>query len=137
TSHSISGVRSDQQFVQYLREQAKSRFSDNADLTSFLDRGGTVDQYFDTYKQDAAQTLGIDPSQIHLTDPKWTAAINSGRADDKGKETVGALSRQEWIQKMKEDPQYGWSKTANGINELQAAGQGITSLFGGLPGLGA
>jgi hypothetical protein len=137
-AHSISGVRSDEEFRQYLVTQAKGMFQNNADVQKFLDDGGTTDQYFDPYKQDAATVLGVNPDSIHLSDPKWSAAINAQHLDASGKPIgqIGSMTRQEWIQKLKSDPQYGYSSTTNGINDGAAIGATITSLFGGLPGAG-
>jgi hypothetical protein len=135
---SIAGVKSDDQFRQYLVQQAKSLFRNNADLGKFLDDGGTVDQYGDVFKQDAAQTLGVDPNTIDFTDPKWSAALNAQQMDQAGKPVgqVGPMTRQEWIQKMKSDPLYGWSKTANGINELVGTASNLMQQFGFQPTAG-
>jgi hypothetical protein len=132
---SIAGIRSDDEFRQYLVVQAKGAFKDNADIQTFLDKGGTVDQYFDPFRQKAANLLGVDPDTIHFTDPKWSAAINAQQRDPSGKPmgVVGPMTLSEWESKLKDDPQYGYAKTPKGINEYQGLGATITQLFGGLP----
>lgn len=126
-AHSISGVSSDEQFREYLSQQAQSRFAGNSSLTTFLQGGGTVDQYFDPYKQYAAQTLGVNPDTIDLTDPKWSAAINA-KIDDKG--TIGAMSYQQWVQYMKTNPVYNYDKTTQGRDDAYSMARQIGTLFG-------
>src|SRR5205814_699226 len=50
SAHVVSGAQSDEQFREYLSQQAQGRFRDNAPLTKWLQGGGTVSQYFDPYK---------------------------------------------------------------------------------------
>jgi hypothetical protein len=111
SAHVVSGAQSDEQFREYLSQQAQDRFRDNAPLTKWLQGGGTVSQYFDPYKQYAAQTLGVNPDTIDLTDPKWSAAVNSKQADG----TISAMTYDQWVTHLKQDPQYNYSSTTQGI----------------------
>jgi hypothetical protein len=126
-AHSVSGVRSEEQFRQYLVNQASQRFASNAQLQTFMKQGGTVSQFFDPYKQYAAQILGVNPDSIDLTDPKWTAAINA-RIDDKG--TVGPMSYDQWISYLKTNPAYNYQATTQGKTDQANLAQTIGQLFG-------
>jgi hypothetical protein len=122
----VSGTQSDEQFREYLSAQAQSRFRDNAPLTKWLQGGGTVSQYFDPYKQYAAQTLGVNPDTIDLTDPKWSAAINAKQADG----SISAMSYDQWVTRLKQDDQYGYKKTTQGIADGYGLATKLGTLFG-------
>lgn len=126
-AHGVSGVHSQEEFRQYLVQQASMRYADNAPLQQFMAKGGTVGQFFDPYKQYAAQILGINPDEISFSDPKWTAAINA-RIDDKG--TIGPMTTDQWIQYIKSNPIYGYSKTSQAQAESAGLQNTIGSLFG-------
>lgn len=126
SAHVVSGAQSDEQFREYLSQQAQDRFRDNAPLTKWLQGGGTVSQYFDPYKQYAAQTLGVNPDTIDLTDPKWSAAINAKQADG----TISAMTYDQWVTHLKQDPQYNYSKTTQGTADGFGLGSFIGTTFG-------
>jgi hypothetical protein len=125
-AHSVSGVSSDEQYREYLVQQAGQRFAGNKNLTDFLGQGGTVSQYFDPYKQYAAQILGVNPNTINLTDDKWVAAINARQADG----SIGAMTYDQWIQYLKTDPRYNYKDTANGKQDQADLAQTIGQMFG-------
>lgn len=126
SAHVVSGAASTEQFREYLAQQAQDRFRENAPLVKWLQGGGTVGSYFDPYKQYAAQTIGVNPDTIDLTDPKWSAAINSRQADG----TISAMTYDQWVTHLKQDPQYGYSKTAQGAADGFGLGNFIGTTFG-------
>lgn len=124
-AHSIAQTGSDEQFRQYLVQAAKSRFQDKQ-LGGFLDAGGTVDQYFDPYKQIASQLLGVDPNSISLTDDKWTAAINSRQEDG----SVGTMTYDQWNKYLKANPTFGYQNTADARQNAYALTSTLGQMFG-------
>lgn len=126
-AHSISGVKSDELFRQYLVQQANQRFADNATLKDYMAKGGTVSQYFDPYRQIAGQILGVNPDNVDLSDPKWSAAINA-TIDDKG--TIGPMTYDQWSTYLKTNAAFGYQKTTNGQNDQASLSDTIGKLFG-------
>jgi hypothetical protein len=99
----------DEQGVQgYLIEQAKSRLPGLADA---LDRGITVRQYADQYLQIAQQELGINPSTVSLTDPKWLAALD--QVDQKTGQHY-TMTASDWTSHIRKEPTYGYASTFQG-----------------------
>jgi len=70
----IAGEVDPAAFEGYAKAQAKSRWPG---LSEAIDRGVTVEQYTDTYKQTIAQALETDPDSINLMDKKWSKVIDS------------------------------------------------------------
>lgn len=126
-AHAISGVKTDEMFRQYLVQQANQRFADNAVLKDYMAKGGTVSQYFDPYRQIAGQILGVNPDNVDLSDPKWSAAINA-TIDDKG--TIGPMTYDQWSQYLKTNPAFNYQATTNGKNDESSLGQTIGKMFG-------
>lgn len=84
----LQGNQTEEAFnANYLVKQAKSRFSY---LAEHLDAGGTVAQYFEPYRQMAAQLLEISPDAVDLADPKYLRVLDQTGAD--GKRTAMSLA---------------------------------------------
>jgi hypothetical protein len=77
-------------------------------LSDMLDRGITVRQAADPYLQIAQQELGVDPTTVSLTDPKWNRAINS--IDGSSGQRV-SMSLSDWTKTIRSDSSYGYDKT--------------------------
>jgi len=111
-------------FTAYARDSAKALYPT---LTQHLDQGMTVRQLADPYLQIAGKTLGVDPNSLELTDPKWTAALQS--KDAKG-QIVGPMSQDQWQQKIMSDPQYGYDHTENARASATQMVQQLATTFG-------
>jgi hypothetical protein len=124
----LAGTTTQDQFGQYLRDNAKSLLPQLSDLIDKHqgDPNFTVDHFVDPYRQTAAQTLGVQPDQVDFSDPKWRKALD--QVDPKtGQRRIMSLS--EWSSALKTDPTYGYDKTQNGVQDgLNLAGQLKTSL---------
>ena len=112
-------------FTTYLKEQAKSLFPT---LAGAIDRGVTVQQYTDPYRQTAAQLLETDPTQIDLMhDPKFSKALFN--TDPKtGARTQMSLS--DWQQYLRTTPDYG--KTAQAKDQAAKFATTLAQTFGAL-----
>lgn len=119
TQRVLAGTASADDFAEYAKTQARSLFPT---LASAIDKGVTVQQYLDPYKQVAAQTLDLNPNDINFMDSKWRAAI-----DQKDPATgLGVpMSLADWTTHIKTDSAYGYDTTSGG---RQAASQLVSAL---------
>lgn len=69
-----AGTASAEAFESYARDLAKSRFPT---LAQSIDQGITPAQYFEPYRQHAAQLLEVSPAEIDfMNSPQWGKVIN-------------------------------------------------------------
>lgn len=110
-------------FGSYLREQAKSMFPG---LSDAIDRGVTVKQYTDPYRQYAGQLLEIDPNSIDLVhDPKFSKAMFS--TDPKTGQRA-QMSLSDWQSYLRTTPDY--NKTAQAVDQAANFAETLTKTFG-------
>lgn len=114
----------DNGFLDQVRSYSKSLYPT---IAADIDKGITPSQYFDPYKQLAAQTLEVNPNDVNLSDPKWQRAIMS--LDPKTNERR-PMTMYEWQQTLKTDPAYGWDKTKGGHDAAIQTATGIAQIFG-------
>lgn len=121
TGGMFNGVAvSKDQLLQKAQRIAKVQYGALADA---IDAGASVDDVFYNYKQYAAQTLGLDPSQIdYMRDPKWAEAF--------GTKGTGPLSLSEWVTKLKSDSRFGWQYTADANKQAEDVAMSIARAFG-------
>lgn len=111
TRQIVQGTTDIDGFKSYVQEQAKSLFPA---MAGAIDRGISVAQYVDPYKQVAARELELSPDQIDLTEPRFRKMFD--KVDDKGNRTAMTLS--ESAEYLRTQPE--WRKT-RGANERAAA----------------
>lgn len=105
-------------FEDWARNQAKGAYPT---LAAELEAGLTVKQVADPYLQIAAQTLGLNPESLSITDPKWQVPLQNRGADGK---PAGPMNTLDWSRKIMQDPVYGYDQSANGRSaslQLRAA----------------
>lgn len=115
-------IRGDKQVEDYRTffvDRAASLYRGVADD---LRGGATTAEILDPYLQDAADELGITAGTINMNEARWTAALTG----QNGK----ALSREEWVAKIRTDSVYGWDKTWRARNMAAQAGRELQQLFG-------
>lgn len=125
TQRVLAGTASADDFTEYAKQQARSLFPT---MSAALDRGVTVAQFLDPYKQTASQTLGIDPESINWMDPKWRKAVD-GAVDPKTKERM-PMSLADWTTHIKTDSAYGYDKTTQARDAASQLTQGLAQAFG-------
>lgn len=121
TQRVLSGDATADDFTEYAKGQAKSMFPS---MAAEIDKGITVAQYADPYKQLASQTLGINAEDVNFMDPKWRTALD--QVDPKtGQRSVMTLA--DWGTKIRTDSQYGYDQTSGARQSsaqlIQALGQ--------------
>ena len=86
-----------------------------------FDQGYTLEDVFEPYREIAARTLEMNPTDINLFDPRFSKALER-------KQDGNSLSGTDWEYILKSDPTYNWSntrqakqKTASIINTLERA----------------
>lgn len=123
TEQIIRGEMTTDYFDTYLANQARSLYPQLEDPIS---RGISVAQWMSPYKTMAAETLGLNPDEIDLRDPKWMRAIS--QVDDKGARS--AMTLYDWSNLLKTDDTYGWDKTQAGRDHGAQLARSIASQFG-------
>lgn len=93
-------------------------------ITDDLYGGATTREIIDPYLADAADELGVTEAAMDLMDPKWTAALTGG-------EDGAAMTREQWLSKIRSDKKYGWNETWKAKNEAALMGRELQRLFGG------
>jgi hypothetical protein len=110
-------------FDGYLKEQAKSLFPG---LAGAIDRGITVEQYADPYRQHGAALLEIDPEQIDfMKNPKFQKALF--QVDPKTKERT-AMSLADWDTYIRTLPE--WAKTHQANEQVAGFATDLLQTFG-------
>jgi hypothetical protein len=110
-------------FDSYLKEQAKSMFPG---LAAAIDRGVTVRQYTDPYRQYASQILEIDGNNIDFVhDPVFSKALFN--TDPKTGERT-QMSLADWQTYLRKTPQY--SKTAQATEQAAQFATTLAQTFG-------
>ena len=110
-------------FNGYLKEQAKSLFPG---LSGAIDRGVTVEQYADPYRQQAANILEVDPESIDfMKNPTYQKALF--QVDPKTGDRT-AMSLADWSTYLRGLPQY--AKTNQAKDQAAQFAQSILSTFG-------
>lgn len=116
----VSGVTTQASFANHMRDRATSMFPY---LKEEIANGQTVSQWADPYAQTAANLLGINPSTVDFTLPRWQAALH--HVDENGK--VKPMSLSDWQVRLKTDPRFDYDHSpdgiANAVNFATALGQ--------------
>jgi len=112
---------------QGLRNRAKiALMGEMPHLKPQLDSGLTIKQIFANYQQEAAETLGIDPSTISFTNPKWRAALS--KRDESG--NVRQLSLAEWRRELRTNPEYEYQFTPQANRDATDMALTLARAFG-------
>ena len=106
--------------TQQALQWAKTIFPGVADQ---LTADNTVQNLIQPYLSTAGNMLGISPSTIDLTDPKWQKALTGGA-------NGGQMTQDEWAKTLASDPQYGYQNSQAGINAAASVAMSMRNLFG-------
>lgn len=110
-------------FESELRTQAKVLFPA---LASQIDRGITVAQATEPYRQAIASTLGLNPAAIDFTDPKWNRFL--GMPDKDGNRKMADVWEVET--ELRTNPIYGWGNTKGAKDMAHEFGANLLRDFG-------
>ena len=119
-----SGLGSVEGFRDYMVEKAKGKYVGIADD---LDRGMTVDQLFDAYRQEAAQILGVNPDTISVTDQGYN---NVFTYQEPGQSKRRAMTIDEFTRMIRTIPQFGFDNTQNAKSLATGLAAAIQTEFG-------
>jgi hypothetical protein len=100
-----------------FRNQAKMLYPKVADKFDEF----TMEDLLDPYLNQATEVLGIQRQQMRLDDPRWTQALTGSE---------GAMTRDEWIYKLRTDKKFGYGSTDKAINEAASLGDSLINAFG-------
>lgn len=99
-----------------FRQQAKMLFPK---ASTWLD-SQNLTQIAEPYFQEAANVLGTVPSEMDITDPKWTAFLNGEN---------GPLSKDEWTRVLRTDSKYGYDHSLNARKEYSGLTDALFAAF--------
>lgn len=123
TEQIVTGQADMEGFNAYLVEQAKSLFPG---MASALDKGVTVAQYADPYRQIAARELEMAPEQVDLTSPRFRKMLD--QVNPKGERVAMTLSESaEYLRKLPE-----WQHTRGANERAASVTENILKTFGGV-----
>lgn len=100
-----------------FRQQAKTLYPTVANLLDQSD----LSTIMNPYMSDAAELLGISPSNMRVDDPMWQIALNGPN---------GPMSRDEWIRVLRTDTRFGYDRTVRARQEYADLGDELLSAFG-------
>jgi len=119
----VRGKSSEENFGIYLKEQAASLYPTLADA---IDRGISPSQYFEPYRQIASGLLGVNPSEINFSDPKWAAALSvPSETGERAPMTLDA-----WQNEIRSNRKYGWQHTDQAVEQAHEMSLAINKMMG-------
>ena len=121
TEQIVAGTADMEGFNAYLVEQAKSLFPG---MAGALDKGITVAQYADPYRQIAARELEMNPESVDLNDPRFRKMLD--QVNSKGERVAMTLSESaEYLRKLPE-----WQQTRGANEKAATLTENILKTFG-------
>jgi hypothetical protein len=120
----LTGRVSTQDVDAKVLEIAKSRYQH---LAPMLDKGLSMQEITQNYRDYAAQLLEVDPNTIDMSKANYERAY---MFDENG--TKRMMTNGEWEQTLKTDKRYGWTKTNNAKDEARQLGNTLAKAFGRL-----
>lgn len=125
TEQIVRGTTDMEGFNSYLVEQAKSLFPG---MAGALDKGVTVAQYADPYRQIAARELELNPESIDLNDPRFRKMLD--QTDSQGNRVSMTLSESaEYLRTLPE-----WQQTRGANEKAASLTENILRTFGAVAG---
>jgi len=109
-------------FTEYARNQAKIHYTA---LAPDIDRGITVRQWAEPYVQEAAELLGINPSDVDIRDARWSRALR--QRTDKGLAPMDLFT---WRQTLMADPAYGYDRSEHAVGAANQLRDALARDFG-------
>lgn len=119
-----SGQGNVEGFRDYIVEKAKGKYRA---IASDLDRGLTVDQLFDPYRQAAAQTLGVNPNSISVMDSGYNTVFSY---KPPGENDTRAMDLDEFERMVRTDERFGFDTSQNAQSMAADLAAAIQEDFG-------
>lgn len=118
----LGGTESMDGFREYAKQHAKSRFPT---MESAIDRGLSVQDWVEPYRQMAAQTLEINPDEVDFFDDEFSVLLD-GSTDDKGERVPMSLAEAQ--RHMRQSDR--WKGTEQARRRAEELSAGLTQAFG-------
>lgn len=126
----LSGAQTIQGIQSSLAQQAKLLYSNNPQMAKNISDTVTTMDAINPLISQAAKELGTDPNTIDPTSPQWSF-LTKPTTDANGQSTGNMLTLDDVTKKVQTDPVFGFSKTANGIQQYQNMADAINNAFSG------
>ena len=124
TEQVLQGVATVEDIQGRLVNEAKGKYGA---IAGDLDRGLTVDQLFDPYRQSAAELLGRSPNEIDVRDPGFSQVFSYQPPGENGRRT---MTLEEWERSLRTDQQYGFDQTQNAMSLAARLGAELQTEMG-------
>lgn len=122
----MSGLATQEGLQEYLRQQAKSRWSHFAEQ---IDAGATMKDLFDPYKEQTAQLLEVAPEAVNLMEPRWQRMIDN-RDPETGQTRAMTLSEAaEYVRRSGD-----YDRTLSATNRVGEFTENLLRTFGAVKG---
>lgn len=126
TSRVLAGTASVDDFTEYAKEQAAGLFPSWAKQ---IQAGATVRTLADPYAQQAGTILGINPSTIDWTDPKWRQLID--QVDPKTSDH-SPMSLADAATTMRTNSAFGYDTSQQALQQGSALTTSLAQKFGAI-----
>jgi hypothetical protein len=123
---SVAGTLTADGLQQQFAQQAEQQ---NPWMASSIAKGVTPSQYLSSYASAAASTLGIDPSDVNWSDPKWNSALLQTVNGQQSPVSVGVFQ-----QNLMKNPTFGYQYTQGARDQAYGTAQTILQTFGKVAG---
>ena len=120
----LGGRQSTEGVTEMLRRQAMAKYGQNEELAGVLDRGGTLADWFDPYRQMISEELEIPDAEISMNDRKWQAVLN-GNGEDGRVRPMSFQEAQRYVRTQDE-----WGKTKGAQESAAELVNGLLDTFG-------
>lgn len=111
-------------FRDRIVSMAKGKY---AAVSDDLDRGLTMDELFDPYRQEAARVLGVNPTTIDVMDPAYSKAFAYQAPGEQGRR---AMTLDEWGKMLRTDARFGFDTTQGARSLASELSTAIQQDFG-------
>lgn len=122
----IAGTSNMEGFRDFLQRSAMRQYKS---VAADIKAGHTVAEILDPYLQIAQQELGINPADVDITRPLWNAPLRGGGP---GVDPQAAMTFDEWTERIRSNPSYGWDKTTGARKAAASFSGELLKQFGSL-----
>ena len=117
--------RYDQAWIDdYMRDQARSVYSNNKSVLDAIDQGLTVKQFASPYMDMAAKELELNPADLSLMEEKWARPLR--QVNENGE----SMTLYDWQRVLRKEPTYGYDQTTGARTQSAELQGGLLKKFG-------
>jgi hypothetical protein len=127
----LSGATTMQAVQSGIVQQAKTLYSTNPQLASYIDDSHSVRDWADPYLSSAATLLGLNENNIDLNAPMWSKVLNPATNPSTGQPGDQAMTLDQWNTTLRTDPTYGYDTSENALSTASSFANDLVSKLTG------